>query len=60
MSGRTKLDTEDIIYCKLVLVLVYLLYNGVKREKPKPLENSIEKRSPNHDKNRNQNHYDFE
>jgi len=30
MSGRTKLDTEDMIYCKIVIA--HLLYNYVKRE----------------------------
>jgi len=30
MSSQMKLDTEDIIYCKIVLA--YLRHNDVKRE----------------------------
>jgi len=30
MSSQTKLDTEDIIYCRIVLT--DLLYNDAKRE----------------------------
>jgi len=30
MPGRTKLDTENMIYCKIVLM--HLLYNDVQRE----------------------------
>jgi len=29
-ASRTKLDTEDIIYCRIVLT--HLLYNDAKRE----------------------------